>query len=122
MAKRWLDSSLNGAETLGFVWVVLLAFVLLFTHPALFPHPLRLDDAMKVIEAWLSRPAAVVLNPTDRHVGVMHGLLGPLGIAANMVNDAHLATIALEHGADVVSFDTDFARFEGLRWRAPGAE
>ncbi len=122
MAKRWLDSSLNGAETLGFVWVVLLAFLRLFTHLPFFPHPLRLDDAMKVIEAWLSLPAVGVLNPTDRHVGVMHGLLGPLRTAANKVNDAHLAANALEHGADVVSFDTDFARFEGLRWRARGAE
>ena len=61
----------------------------------------------------------MVLHPTPRHVNLLQGLLVSLGTAANLVNDAHLATLALEHGGEVVSFDGDIARFAGVRWRSP---
>lgn len=73
-----------------------------------------------VAEPWLAQPAAVVLQPTPRHLDVLHGLLSGLGTAANLVDDAHLAALALEHGAEVVSFDPDFSRLESVRWRRPG--
>lgn len=76
-------------------------------------------ELWRIIEAWLGQPAAVVLQPTPRHAGVLRGLLETLGVAANLVNDAHLAALALEHGGEVVSFDSDFARFRGVRWRTP---
>ncbi len=119
-AKEWLDGALGGAETVGFDWVVLLAFVRLSTRPALFPRPLSLTEAVGVVEAWLAQPAAVVLQATPRHLAVLHGLLSALGTAANLVNDAHLGALALEHGAEVVSFDGDFARLEEVGWRRPG--
>ena len=118
-SRRWLDAALSGAEAIGFAWVVLLAFVRLSTNAALFPRPLSLDNAVGVVEAWLHQPSAVVLHPTPRHLSLLHGLLAPLGTAANLVNDAHLAALAVEHGAEVVSFDGDFARFPGVRWRPP---
>ena len=119
-AKGWLDGALGGAETVGFDWVVLLAFLRLSTRSGLFPRPLTLAEAVGVVESWLAQPAAVVLQPTPRHLPVLHGLLSALGTAANLVNDAHLAALALEHGAEIVSFDTDFSRLEGVRWRRPG--
>jgi len=100
---------------------VLLAFLRLSTRPGLFPHPLTAAEAVRVVELWLSSPAAVVLNPSDRHLALLTGLLTESGTAANLVNDAHLATLALEHGAEVVSFDRDFARFAGIRWSVPGS-
>jgi len=118
-ARRWLDAELNGMETVGFAWVVLLAFLRLSTNPSLFARPLAPGVAFDVVEAWLGQPAAVVLQPTPRHVDLLRGLLEPLGVAANLVNDAHLAGLALEHGAEVVSFDGDFARFGGVRWCMP---
>jgi toxin-antitoxin system PIN domain toxin len=118
-ARRWLDAELNGTDTVGFAWIVLLAFLRLSTNAALFPRPLASEDAFDIVEAWLTQPAAVVLQPTTRHVGLLRGLLEPLGAAGNLVNDAHLAGLALEHGAEVVSFDSDFARFGGVRWRSP---
>ena len=77
------------------------------------------EHAAGVVETWLAAAPAVVVHPTPRHLAVLHGLLGPLGTAGNLVNDAHLAALALEHGADVVSFDRDFSRFSGVRWRLP---
>lgn len=122
LARRWLDGALNGRETVGFVWLVILAFLRLTTHPGLFPHPLTLDEAVEVVAAWLARPAAVVLDPTERHLHLLHGLLATVGTGANLVSDAHLAAIALEHGAGIVSFDRDFARFEGLRTTVPAGD
>lgn len=120
-ARTWLDGALGGRETVGFDWVVLLAFLRLSTRPGLFPRPLSLAQAVGVVELWLAQPPAVLLQPTPRHLAVLHGLLSPSGTAANLVNDAHLGALALEHGAEIVSFDGDFGRFEGVRWRRPGA-
>jgi uncharacterized protein len=120
-ARGWLDGALAGREAIGFGWVVLLAFLRLSTRPALFPRPLALEQAFDVLEFWLERPAAIVLHPSERHSSLLRGLLGGVGTAANLVNDAHLATLAVEHGAEIVSFDRDFERFEGVRVTVPAA-
>ncbi len=118
-ARTWLDAALAGSETVGFAWIVLLAFLRLSTRSDLFAQPLTAEEATGVVEMWLSAPTAVVVHPTARHLPVLSGLLGPLGTAANLVNDAHLAALAVEHGGGVTSFDRDFGRFQGVRWQEP---
>jgi toxin-antitoxin system PIN domain toxin len=120
-ARRWLDRALGGPEAVGLPWLSLLAFVRLSTRADLFPRPLPPERAFAVVEAWLQAPAAVVVHPTPRHLSVLGGLLRPFGTAANLVNDAHLAALAVEHDATLVSFDRDFGRFPGLRWEEPPA-
>jgi uncharacterized protein len=119
-AQRWLDAALTGGEPVGFAWVVVLAFLRLTTRAGLFPTPLTLERATAVVEEWLAQPPAVLLTPTPRHLNLLRGLLAPIGTAGNHVTDAHLAALAIEQRAVVVSFDTDFSRFAGLRWRVPG--
>lgn len=121
LARGWLEAALRGHEAVGFTWTVLLAFLRLSTRRDIFPAPLSVGQAARVIEEWLGAPPAVILDPTARHLHVLRGLLEPLGTGGNLVNDAHLAALAVEHGAEVVSFDTDFGRFPGLRWSSPGA-
>lgn len=118
-ARIWLDAALAGPETVGFAWTVLLAFLRVSTHPAVFGQPLAPNEALAVVRAWLAQPTAAVVEPTSRHLGVIGGLLATAGTAGNLVNDAHLAALAVEHAAVLVSFDTDFARFEGLDWSSP---
>ncbi|MDQ6613711.1 MAG: type II toxin-antitoxin system VapC family toxin [Actinomycetota bacterium] len=118
-ALGWLDAALSGAETVGFAWVVLLAFLRLTTRAGLWRRPLTVDEACGVVEGWLTQPSAVVVHPTSRHLQVLHGLLITTGTASNLVTDAHMAALAVEHGAEVVSFDRDFGRFPGLRWHLP---
>lgn len=120
-ARQWLDAALSGSETVGFAWIVLLAFVRLSTHPAVFPNPLSAADAVDVVRAWLAQPAAVVVEPTARHLEVIGPILSAVGTAGNLVNDAHLAALAIEHSGEIVSFDADFSRFPAVRWRLPGA-
>lgn len=114
VSRRWLDDALRGPESVGFTWVVLLAFIRLTTRKGLFPQALAVSDALRVVRHWLAQPSSVVVQPTPRHVDVLAGLLADSDSAPNLVTDAHLAAIALEHGADVVSFDRDFARFAGV--------
>jgi hypothetical protein len=115
-AKSWLEQALSGTETVAFTWVVLLAFLRLGTRALVFPKPLTAEEAFALVESWLSQPCATVLLPTERHVRVLKDLLLPLGTAGNLTADAHLAAIALEHGAELCSCDSDFARFPGVRW------
>lgn len=68
---------------------------------------------------WLAQPPVVVLHPTETHHITFRGLLEPLGTAGNLVPDAHLAALALEHGATIASSDREFARFPGVRWADP---
>ena len=118
-AQRWLSRSLAGGEAVGFAWVVLLAFLRVGTHRAVLPRPLDPGAAGRVLERWLASPAAVLVEPTARHLALLRGLLARAGTAGNLVSDAHLAALALEHGATVVSFDRDFGRFEGLATLVP---
>lgn len=118
-AKSWLDAALKGQETVGFSWIALLAFLRLATHPGVFPRSLEPSEAISTMKAWLEQPSAVLVEPTPQHLSVLAGLLAEAGTAGNLVNDAHLAALALEHDATVVSFDADFARFPKVRREVP---
>ena len=72
-----------------------------------------------MVDSWLAQPAVTVVDPTDRHSAVLRHLLDPLGAAGNLTSDAHLAALAIEHGATLCSADVDFSRFAGLRWANP---
>jgi len=120
-AKGWLDRALGGAEAVGLAWLPMLAFLRLSTNPRVFPEPLSVDTAAGLLEVWLSAPAALVVHPTTRHAAVLAGLLAGSGTAGNLVNDAHLAALSIEHSATVMSFDRDFGKFTGIRWEEPSA-
>lgn len=118
-ARSWLERALTGDETIAFAWIVLLAFLRLSTNPHVFVRPLSPDKAFDVVDRWLGQPCVVVASPGDRHAAIVRQLLRSLGTAGNLVSDAHLAALALEHGAELNSCDSDFSRFSGLRWTNP---
>jgi hypothetical protein len=121
-SKSWLDRALGESEPVGFAWLVLLAFWRIVTHPSVFAEPIDTETAGTIVETWLSQPAALVVQPTLRHLALLQGLLAPTGTGANLVNDAHLAALSLEHGATIVSYDADFSRFPGIRLQRPPAD
>ena len=118
-AKAWLESTLSGPETVGFSWNVLLAFLRLTTRPGLFRQPLSIETSFDLIASWLNQPTATVVHPGTRHLPVLRELLRALGSGGNLTSDAHLAALAIENAAELCSSDTDFARFNGLKWRNP---
>jgi hypothetical protein len=118
-AQKWLEEALSGNETVALAWAVLVGFIRLSTNPAVFSNPIAVETAIAFVEQWLAQPTCTVVEPTDRHVPVLRDLLGGLGTAGNLTSDAHLAALAIEHGATLCSCDVDFSRFPGLRWVDP---
>jgi len=119
VAHGWLDRALTGAAPVGFAWLVLAGFVRLATHPSLSAAPHTVTTAMDIVDGWLGARTAQVLHPGPGHAALVRELLEAAGGAGNLVNDAHLAALAREHKATVVSFDSDFGRFPGVRWERP---
>ena len=118
-SRAWLDRSLSGDDTVAFTWLVLLAFTRLATKVGLFPAPLSVDQALDRVDAWLLPRSSVLIEPGPGHLRRVRALLADLGVGGNLVNDAHLAALAVEHKSEIVSWDHDFDRFAGLRWRRP---
>lgn len=118
-ARAWLEQTLSGSEAVGFAWAVLLGFLRIATNARTFERPLSASEALDYVDGWLDQPRAAAVAPTERHPALLRELLEPLGTAGNLTSDAHLAALAIEHGAELCSSDTDFARFHGLRWSDP---
>jgi len=89
------------------------------TNPRVFERPLTSADAWSQVRAWLAIPTVWVPLPTERHADVLGQLLAQTGATANLVPDAHLAALAMEHALELASTDADFGRFAGLRWVNP---
>ena len=121
-AREWLDRQLNGPTRVGLPWVSLLAFLRLVTNPRVFEHPEPIGDAWRQVCAWLACEVAWSPQPTERHADLLGEFLQLPGVHGNLVPDAHLATLAMEHGLTLCSTDGDFARFRGLRWQNPLAQ
>ncbi len=121
-ARVWLDEKVNGSARVGLPWHALLAFLRLTTNPRMFPHSLSMEKAWEQVSVWLACEAVWTPGPTERHASVLAGLLAQPGVHGNLVSDAHLAALAIEHGLTLCSADGDFARFANLRWINPLAE
>ena len=118
-AKQWWEAALSGNEDVGLPWLVLLGFLRLTTKRQAFSHPISVKKALEFIQEWLEQPSVSVIHPGPRHLSLLQGLLMQAGTGGNLTSDAHLAALAIENHAELISFDHDFARFPGLRWRNP---
>jgi toxin-antitoxin system PIN domain toxin len=118
-ARTWWDGQLSGPSPVCLCWSVLGAFIRIGTNPRVFEHPLSLDQALRRIQSWIDQPCVRIVHPTERHWTVFQKLLRDGQAVANLVADAHLAALAIEHGCELVSTDSDFSRFPGVRWRNP---
>jgi toxin-antitoxin system PIN domain toxin len=120
-AKRWLEQALNGSRRVGLPWQSLVAFLRIVTNPRALAEPLSAADAWDLTESWLAAPAAWIPQPAAGHREILGRLLTRLDLRANLVADAVLAALCIEHGLTIVSADSDFARFSEIRWINPVA-
>ncbi len=118
-ARRWFEDVMSSGEIVALPWAVLLAFVRLTTNPRVLVAPLSAPRAVAHVAAWRAHPHVTVPEPTARHLEVLTHLLESTGVGGNLVSDAHLAALAIEHGATLCSSDNDFGRFPGLDWLDP---
>lgn len=117
-ARAWLDDQLSGRGRVGLPWESLLTFVRLISNPRIYARPEPVSQAWAQVEDWLTAPPAWIPLPTDRHQDVLGRLL-PAVDRPELIPDAHLAALAIEHGLMLASADRDFARFGDVRWVNP---
>jgi hypothetical protein len=118
-ARSWLDEQLSSQLRVGLPWPSLLSFLRLVTNPRVFKRPIRMPEAWQQVRAWLACESTWIPLPGDRHDEILGALLATPGVQANLVPDAHLAALAIEHGLTVCSADGAFGQFSGLRWENP---
>ena len=121
-ASHWWEGLLEGTELIGLPWLVVAGFVRISTNRRLLERPLTVESALEIVDVWFSYPHVSSLNPGSQHVRLFGQALIEAGVGGNLVNDAHIAALAIEYQAEVHSNDNDFARFPGLRWRNPLSE
>lgn len=117
--RSWWETVLSGDDPVGLAWIVLLGFLRLATNPRVFPEPLAPERATQHVQGWLSHHNTLLVAESRDHWRILKELLEETGTAGNLTMDAHLAALAISHGATLVSCDADFGRFRHLRWESP---
>jgi uncharacterized protein len=117
--RTWLESVLRAEQAYGMSELVVSSFLRIVTHPRVFDPPSPLDLALRFAAEVLERPNCVRLSPGPRHWSIFTALLSRAGARGNLVPDAYLAALAIEHGCEWITTDRDYSRFEGLKWRHP---
>lgn len=120
-AARWLTAALNGSRRVGLPWMSLGAFLRISTNPRASAAPLSPAQAWEVVDAWIDAPTAWIPEPGPGHRDILRSLTVNRDLRAGLVSDAVLAALCIEHGLDIVSADSDFARFTELTWINPVA-
>jgi uncharacterized protein len=118
-ARTWWDAQLSGASPVCLSWGVLCAFIRISTNSRVYDRPLNLDQATSRVQSWLDQPCVRLVHTTERHWTVLQELLKEGQALGNLVTDAHLASLAVQHGCTLMSTDGDFARFPKLKWSNP---
>jgi uncharacterized protein len=118
-ALEWLEQILSRPSIVGFSWETILAFLRITTHPRILSEPYQLEEAVEIVTDWLARSNVAILSPTEQHWSVLSKLLPKTRVRGSLIMDAHLAALAIEHGATLYTNDRDFARFPRLRVEYP---
>ncbi len=119
-AKNWLEDVLSeGTELIGLSWQVITSFIRIGTNPKIFQTPLTIAEVESHIEQLIGHPLVKILLPQSSHWNIFMGLIKAEQVTADLVMDAHLAALAIEHKARLATTDRDFARFRGLKYFNP---
>lgn len=119
-AKRWVEEALSGQHgQVRLSWITIVAFARIATNPKVLANPFALDEALRIIGEWLALPDVSILSPGDGHAALFATTCRTANASGNLITDAHLAALAIEHGCELASCDSDFGRFAGLQWINP---
>lgn len=117
--RTWFDGLLDGDEVFGVPALVWASFLRLTTNRRIFPLPTPLAEAFAFVEATVAQPHHLLIGPGPRHLSLLRRLCEEADAVGDLVPNAVLAAVALEHGCDVVTLDRDFARFPSVRHLRP---
>ena|SRR5207249_2996534 len=117
--RKWLDQRLRSKEAFGLSDLVLSGVLRVLTHPRVFAPPTPSAPALAFVTALRQQPNVVLIHPGSRHWEIFTDLCRTSGARGNLIADAYHAALAIEHGAEWITTDRDYARFTGLRWKHP---
>lgn len=120
-ALRWWESALEGPARVALPWVSLSAFLRISTNPRAMHEPLAPRVAVDAVREWLRRDGVWSPAPGPGFAEAFLSLVQTHEVRGNLVTDAQLAALAIEHGLVVYSADSDFARFAEVTWVNPVA-
>jgi toxin-antitoxin system PIN domain toxin len=118
-AVAWLEEVFSGDRRVAIPWQTIGAFLRISTHPRVTTNPLSAEDAWTYVQSWLDTGSVWIPPATERTASVLNRVIRRYNVTGNLVVDAQLAALAIEHGLVLMSADTDFARFDELRWQNP---
>jgi len=103
-------------------WPCIYEFLRVVTHPRVYHPPVPLDRARADLSRILASPSLVLLSETENHVEFLERVVASSGATGNLIHDAHIAALCLEHGvSELLTGDRDFHRFADLRVANPFA-
>jgi toxin-antitoxin system PIN domain toxin len=117
-AKSWWEECLSESRPVGLPWAVLLGYLRLMTSRNVLVYPLTPEEAIGHLRSWLERPQVQILQPGPRHLELLAQLMESQS-SGHLTTDVHLAAVAIEHGAELCTNDSDFSTFPDLRWTNP---
>jgi hypothetical protein len=121
-ALALLTSFAEGDVPFALFWPSVYEFLRVVTHHRVFDPPSTAREAFEAIESFLAPPAVRVLSETPGHLALARRVIGQAGATGNLVHDAHLVVLALEHGVhEILTLDADFRRFPQVASRNPFA-
>jgi len=121
-SREWWETLIGGDEIIGLPWAVVVGFLRLVTHPRVFATPVTIEVALTRVDSWIRRRNIVMIDPGSRHWELLSEMLGQVRLGGKLVNDAHIAALALAYRAELYTNDRDFERFSGLLLRNPLAK
>lgn len=114
-AKQWFEEQLLSPDSFSLSWQIITAFLRISTNPRAFPQPFDLREASEIVDEWLALPNIEILTPTANHWRIFQTLIVEGQTRAALMMDAHLAALAIEHGAILATTDSDFSKFSALQ-------
>jgi toxin-antitoxin system PIN domain toxin len=118
-ARDWLETTFSAPEPVGLAWMTVLAFLRIGTSPRPLENPFSIDEATAIVAEWFERPMVTLLNPGERHWQTLCDMMAKGQARGPLIMDAHLAALAIEHGAILATCDRDLALFPGLKFFNP---
>jgi uncharacterized protein len=119
ICRPWLNSLVEGDTRFGVSPLTLGALVRITTNPRAYREPSTIEEAFAFCENLLGQPHCQTVEPGERHWEIFKRLCIDTATRGSRVTDAWYAALSIEWGCEWITLDRDYARFPGLKWRAP---
>ena len=120
LALKILTDLAEGSLPWALPWPCIYEFLRVVTHPRVYHPPVPVSVALKDLKRILESPTLILLRETDRHQEVMDTVLRTSGVSGNLIHDANIAALCMEHGiTELITGDRDFTRFASLSVQNP---